>query len=360
TTLSMSIFEEYRTKACGLSSSDRIGHVIARTFDVIDAVVRNGVGSETVCELIELLAQDRAFAMKRDNNVSTPLRELVYGMIESLGSMVEDIAKRRVDELMAVGQASSNALTQSKANSGLSTILQPNLPDNLVKDETYEEQGASQQSVRQQSLLSEDDMKFEFEADFDGSMTNTSSDQLLGGSHANSAEPSSGDYPCTECPRVFTTKNALSGHMGLHSKKKRGRTMRTGKFGPRFDCEQCSYYCASRTALAIHMCTHTGERPYACLHCPEKFVSSSYLKNHQRSLHGLKLYECPMCEEKFDRLAQLTIHKRNHYKIAQPAPTSANGIPYFNQYNSVPAAPSTYSSPTFNPYQYNYSGQSPR
>ncbi|GMT03553.1 hypothetical protein PENTCL1PPCAC_25727, partial [Pristionchus entomophagus] len=351
-TFSMSVFEEYRTKACGLSSSDRIGHVIARTFDVVGAVVRDGVGSETVCELIELLAQDRAFAMKRDNNVSTPLRELVYGMIESLGLMVEDIAKRRVDELLAVGQAPSNALPQS--NSGQNTISQHHLPVNLVKDETYEEQGVSQQSVRQQSHLSDDlyegDMKLEYEADFDGSMTNTSSDQLLGGSHANSAEPSSGDYACTECPRVFTTKHALSGHMGLHSRKKRGRTMRTGKFGPRFDCEQCSYYCASRTALAIHMCTHTGERPYACLYCPEKFVSSSYLKNHLRGLHGLKQYECPMCEEKFDRLAQLTIHKRNHYKIVPPATASANVNSYFSQYNNIPTAPSTYSSPSFNRY----------
>ncbi|GMS90303.1 hypothetical protein PENTCL1PPCAC_12478, partial [Pristionchus entomophagus] len=103
--------------------------------------------------------------------------------------------------------------------------------------------------------------------------------------------------------------------MNLHSKKNRSRWLNAGKMGPKFTCDCCSYNCASRTALAIHMCVHTGERPHKCSHCSDRFVSSSFLKNHIRIVHGLKQYACPLCEEKFDRLSQLTIHKRNHYKI---------------------------------------------
>ncbi|GMS90323.1 hypothetical protein PENTCL1PPCAC_12498, partial [Pristionchus entomophagus] len=123
------------------------------------------------------------------------------------------------------------------------------------------------------------------------------------------------NYPCNICQREFDTKAGLSGHMALHSRNKRRRWLKKGNMGPKFTCDRCPYYCASTTALAIHKCTHTGERPHKCPHCSYRFASSSFLKNHIRLVHGLKQYACPLCEEKFDRLSQLTIHKRNHYKI---------------------------------------------
>ncbi|GMT03750.1 hypothetical protein PENTCL1PPCAC_25924, partial [Pristionchus entomophagus] len=248
----MSELEDLRTKACGLSSSDRIGHVIARTFDVFGAVSRDGVGSESVSEMVELLAQDRAFAMKKDNNDSTPLRELVYGMIGSFGSMIEDIAKKRVEEILKMGETPSNVLALSENNTGLNGDSLPLFPDDVkeeidqlnaavkVEDEEAFDQsidqsmdtmnrepavlyglpGTSQQptqrSIRLSDQYHEEDVKI-------GNVLMVPTTQrkhinhLISSRKGLSTPPTVPlSYRCPTCGKVFSTRLGLCGHSAVH------------------------------------------------------------------------------------------------------------------------------------------------
>ncbi|GMS98245.1 hypothetical protein PENTCL1PPCAC_20420, partial [Pristionchus entomophagus] len=439
----MSSLKHLRAQACDLSKSDRIGHVIARTFDLIGAVQREGVGAESVSELVELLAQDRAFSMKRDNNVSSPLRDLVYGMIAFLSSMIEDVAKKRIDELLQARPAENTNLAADllpqlsdgfgwkEEHDDLSLLndvvvtgeepaeleqvesTDPTEPLETALFEIQEEPATSQQAVPQpiptprtqlsyggmvrfevddslvkmmpaavvinhvapapvaaetsektattpqpapqlaqhmcQQPLSDGVVKLEdddgaFAADatmttgdlFDAPGT---SQQLV---HQPSPQPAlfhdavvkveedfgepisffdqrSGGrkdpaalHPCSICFQQFLTKGALASHLTVHKRKKSTGPVRAG----RFTCDECSYTCTSRVAMEIHSCTHTGERPHKCTDCDKAFTSATLLKKHLRVDHGAQHYECPTCFERFERRWQLTAHKMEHDRAA--------------------------------------------
>lgn len=54
-------------------------------------------------------------------------------------------------------------------------------------------------------------------------------------------------------------------------------------------CPYCSKLVATKSALDRHVRTHTGEKPYMCTLCPEKFAVSSNLYRHVRIKHNVDL-----------------------------------------------------------------------
>lgn len=57
-------------------------------------------------------------------------------------------------------------------------------------------------------------------------------------------------HECGDCGKLYTTKSALSIHVGLHK-----------GIAPH-ECEVCNKRFATKSALSRHMPLHTGERPY--------------------------------------------------------------------------------------------------
>ncbi|GMR34207.1 hypothetical protein PMAYCL1PPCAC_04402, partial [Pristionchus mayeri] len=81
------VISKIHKQASEYSRTDRIGHVFARSFDLIGGAVKDGLEADRVREFNELLENDREFAKKKDSQDPDPLvhvpRGLMYGLIES-------------------------------------------------------------------------------------------------------------------------------------------------------------------------------------------------------------------------------------------------------------------------------------
>ena len=76
------------------------------------------------------------------------------------------------------------------------------------------------------------------------------------------------------------------------------------------ECEVCEKVFGSPSGLAVHMRTHTNEKPYECDVCDKAFRHSDTLKSHMRIHTNEKPYECDVCEMKFRRSDTLKVHVR--------------------------------------------------
>uniref|UniRef100_A0A8C9SGC2 Zgc:171929 n=1 Tax=Scleropages formosus TaxID=113540 RepID=A0A8C9SGC2_SCLFO len=111
-------------------------------------------------------------------------------------------------------------------------------------------------------------------ADRSGTTDSTSSHRLLPFSQPRTA-PSSGDFLCAVCHKVFPLQRMLTRHLKCHSLVKRHLCRYCGKgFNDTFD-------------LKRHMRTHTGIRPYRCDLCEKAFTQRCSLESHLRKIHGV-------------------------------------------------------------------------
>ena len=115
-------------------------------------------------------------------------------------------------------------------------------------------------------------------------------------------------YSCEECGQHFTQSGSLSYHM---------RTMHAIDQTNVHQCPHCPYS-TKRSAkyLQIHIRTHTGEKPYSCKECGQRFAQSSSFSYHMRNKHSTdpaKVHQCPHCSYSTkDSAVSLQRHIRTH------------------------------------------------
>lgn len=145
-----------------------------------------------------------------------------------------------------------------------------------------------------------------------------------------------GEFKCLFCEKVFATKARLSTHTLIHSRSKDDQKM--------FSCEICNKefvklasvdvhkkriheevkdslctICGiklfNKTALKVHMRTHSIERPFKCEVCDATFRHSFDVVVHKRLHTGERPFSCKFCDQTFIANTNMTKHlKAKHFE----------------------------------------------
>ena len=105
-------------------------------------------------------------------------------------------------------------------------------------------------------------------------------------------------HECDVCEKVFGYPSQLAVHMRTHTNEKP------------YECDVCEKRFRHSNALQSHKRIHTNEKPYKCDVCDEAFRDSGHLKTHKRIHTKEKPYECEVCEKRYRQLSGLWYHMR--------------------------------------------------
>lgn len=110
-----------------------------------------------------------------------------------------------------------------------------------------------------------------------------------------------GPLKCNVCDRVVFSKGALRSHMLRHTGERN------------FACEHCPMRFFTQVEKSQHLVTHTKERNWICDTCGSRFTKKTSLKIHIREIHeGRRDHSCPLCNYVCAKTSQLKRHRLTH------------------------------------------------
>jgi len=106
---------------------------------------------------------------------------------------------------------------------------------------------------------------------------------------------------CHHCPKMFSDQKLLNHHLKYIDQT--------------FTCSVCGNDYARIENLRAHQRKHTGETPYSCSHCEDKFNMSYKLKEHINTKHlnvPKQMFVCEVCGKEYKKKIHMNEHLKSH------------------------------------------------
>ncbi|XP_053181179.1 zinc finger protein 131 isoform X3 [Scomber japonicus] len=127
-------------------------------------------------------------------------------------------------------------------------------------------------------------------------------------------------HMCNHCGKAYTREGALKQHISTfhYDAEELSRNQKPQK--KVHVCEYCKKHFDHFGHFKEHLRKHTGEKPYECPDCHERFARNSTLKCHMAACQNgagakkgrKKLYECQVCSSVFNSWDQFKDHLVSH------------------------------------------------
>ncbi|CAK6950613.1 zinc finger protein 131 isoform X2 [Scomber scombrus] len=127
-------------------------------------------------------------------------------------------------------------------------------------------------------------------------------------------------HVCNHCGKAYTREGALKQHISTfhYDAEELSRNQKPQK--KVHVCEYCKKHFDHFGHFKEHLRKHTGEKPYECPDCHERFARNSTLKCHMAACQNgagakkgrKKLYECQVCSSVFNSWDQFKDHLVSH------------------------------------------------
>ena len=113
-------------------------------------------------------------------------------------------------------------------------------------------------------------------------------------------------FKCYRCGICFTSVSSLHEHVKKHSyddiRKKQS-----------VKCDICGQVLTKLKYLERHMLIHSGEKPFPCQYCSERFRSTGELNSHAARHTSSEQHTCIKCNISFIRKETLNLHMKDKH-----------------------------------------------
>ncbi|XP_068032253.1 zinc finger protein 131 isoform X3 [Anomalospiza imberbis] len=127
---------------------------------------------------------------------------------------------------------------------------------------------------------------------------------------------SSENYKCDICNKRYLRESALKQHLTCYHLDEGGASKKQRPGKKIHVCQYCDKQFDHFGHFKEHLRKHTGEKPFECPNCHERFARNSTLKGHLTACQSgagakkgrKKLYECQVCNSVFNSWDQFKDH----------------------------------------------------
>nr|XP_040052750.1 zinc finger protein 131 [Gasterosteus aculeatus aculeatus]XP_040052751.1 zinc finger protein 131 [Gasterosteus aculeatus aculeatus] len=127
-------------------------------------------------------------------------------------------------------------------------------------------------------------------------------------------------HVCNYCGKAYTREGALKQHVTTFHFEAEELSLNQKPQKRVHVCEYCKKHFDHFGHFKEHLRKHTGEKPYECSDCHERFARNSTLKCHMAACQNgagakkgrKKLYECQVCSSVFNSWDQFKDHLVSH------------------------------------------------